>query len=238
MLLEGPHLVGEALEAGLELEAVLATPAFGGTPAGQALIERLPRPPLEVDASLLDAIADSDSPRGLVAIGVKAPASLDELSAEDSDSFVFADGLQDPGNVGALARVAEAAGARALLLSAGTVSAAHPRALRASAGSLLRLPVIEGTEPQAVSARLGGAWFRLQTRGGSSLYGAEDAALLSASGPRILAVGAEGAGLSREVEAAAGFDLTVPLAGQVESLNAAVAAAVVLFEWRRRALAG
>ncbi len=149
--------------------------------------------------------------------------------------YLYLDGLQDPGNLGALARVAEAAGAAGLALSPGCVHPNHPRALRASAGSLLRLPVAVGVEPEALDAHLAAAhprWAALVPRDGEDLYRAPLAGTL------ILAVGAEGPGLSPALLARAGLRLTIPMAAAVESLNATVAAALVLFEVRRRAIRG
>jgi TrmH family RNA methyltransferase len=127
--------------------------------------------------------------------------------------------------------VAEAAGAAGLALSPGCAHPNHPRALRASAGSLLRLPVALAAEPDALDARLAPVqprWAALVPRDGENLY---QAAL---DGTLILAVGAEGPGLSPALLSRAVLRLTIPMEPAVESLNATVAAALVLFEARRR----
>ena len=230
-LLEGTHLIEEALDAELELDAVLATRDYLDSPEARALLERLPRPPLEVDRELLDELADADSPRGLVATARLERGDVSSLPAV-GDLYVHADGLQDPGNLGALARVAEAAGAAGLALGPGTVHPNHPRALRASAGSLLRLPTAVGVAVDALADHLPGvAWAALATRGGEDLYAAALPHRL------IWMVGAEGPGLSEELERRADLRLTIPLASPVESLNATTAVAVALFEWRRQRLA-
>ena len=227
-LLEGTHLIEEALDAGIELDAVLATRAYLESPDAEKLLPRLPRPPLEVFPDLLEDLADADSPRGLVATARLERGDVASLPA-DGDLYVFADGLQDPGNLGALARVAEAAGAAGLALGAGTVHPNHPRALRASAGSLLRLKTALGAAPEALESHLPGVpWAALATRDGEDLYAAALPHRL------IWMVGAEGPGLSEELERRADLRLTIPLAPPVESLNATTAAAVALFEWRRR----
>jgi TrmH family RNA methyltransferase len=139
--------------------------------------------------------------------------------------------LQDPGNLGALARVAEAAGAAGLALSPGTAHPNHPRALRASAGSLLRLPVAVGCEAAAVDrhlAPLRPRWLALVPREGEDLWRA------ALDGALVLALGAEGPGLSPALRERADLGLTIPIEPPVESLNATVAAALVLFEVRRR----
>jgi TrmH family RNA methyltransferase len=230
-LLEGTHLVAEALAGGLPLETVLVTPGFLASPEGAALARRLPVEPLEVSPELLDDLTDADSPRGILAV-VRLPRSgLDALPVRPGSPYLYLDGLQDPGNVGALARVAEAAGAAGLALSPGTVHPNHPRALRASAGSLLRLAVAVNADPDALERHLAAAyprWAALVPRGGTDLYSAP------LDGTLILAVGAEGPGLSPTLAARAGLRLTIPVEPPVESLNATVAAALVLFEARRR----
>ncbi|HTG31495.1 MAG TPA: RNA methyltransferase [Thermoanaerobaculia bacterium] len=233
-LLEGTHLVAEALAAGLVLEEVLATPGFLDTPEGRRLarlLPGLPGLPLEVSPEILDELTDTDSPRGLLAVVLLPRSGVASLPVETDRPYLYLDGLQDPGNLGALARVAEAAGAAGLALSPGCVHPNHPRALRASAGSLLRLPVAVGVEPEALDAHLAAAhprWAALVPRGGEDLYRAPLAGTL------VLAVGAEGPGLSPALLDRAGLRLTIPMAAAVESLNATVAAALVLFEVRRR----
>jgi RNA methyltransferase, TrmH family len=249
-LLEGPHLVGEALAAGVELETVLATADFLDSPAGRALAARLGPPPFVVEPELLAAAADADSPRGLLAVAQLPRGGVTALPVVPGGTYLFVEGLQDPGNLGALARVAEAAGATAMALSPGTAHPNHPRALRASAGSLLRLPVATAVDADHLDRHLAGeggagnpgdpgnpgdrrapAWAALVPRGGTDLYRAAADAL---RGTLVLALGAEGPGVSAGLLARARIRLTIPLAPPVESLNATVAAALVLFELRRR----
>ena len=248
-LLEGPHLVGEAAALRLPLTSVLATPAFLDSDEGRRIaallaLDALGHPPVEpltVDPTLLDELADADSPRGILAVARLPRSGVAGLPLRERGVYLYADGLQDPGNLGALARVAEAAGVAGLALAPGSVHPNHPRALRGSAGSLLRLPVAVGVESDALGRRLAPLqprWACLAPRGGRDLYhlDAGDAALLD--GTLILAVGAEGPGLSPTVLVLADLPLTLPLEPPVESLNATVAAALVLFELRRRRLAG
>jgi TrmH family RNA methyltransferase len=234
-LLEGPHLVAEALAAGLVLEEVLATPPFLDSPEGRQLAGLLPLAPLAVSPELLADLTDADSPRGILAVARLPRLGPAALPVAAGRLYLYLDGLQDPGNLGALARVAEAAGAAGLALSPGCVHPNHPRALRASAGSLLRLPVAVGAGADALDAHLAPThprWAALVPRDGEDLYHAP------LDGTLILAVGAEGPGLSPELLARAALRLTIPMAAAVESLNATVAAALVLFEARRRKLVG
>ena len=233
-LLEGPDLLAEAAAAGVELAEVLATPGFLAGADARRLLPRLAREPRAVSPALLAELADADAPRGIVAIARLPRAGVDALPAA-AGAYLYLDGVQQPANLGALARVAEAAGARGLALAPGSVHPNHPRALRASAGSLLRLPVAVNAEPAELARHLSRRrplWVALQPRDGVPLWSAELPRNL------VLALGAEGPGLSAAAAGLAQLRLTVPMADPVESLNVAVAAGLVLFERRRRAAAG
>ncbi len=233
--------MSEALAAGLALEEVLVTPGFrAGRPDGDALLQALsalPQPPLEVADELLEELGDADSPRGLLAVARLPRHGVETLPRRRDGVYLYLERIQDPGNLGAVARAAEAAGATGLALSPETAHPNHPRALRGSAGSLLRLPVAVGVEPEALDRHLAGGgppprWTALVPRGGTPLWQAP------LDGTLVLAVGSEGQGVSEEIRRRAERGLTIPLAAPVESLNAAVAAALVLFEIRRRRTGG
>lgn len=231
LLLEGPHLVGEALTAGLRLDEVLASPEFLSSPEAAPLLSRLPTPPVAVEGGLLAELTDADSPKGLLAVASLPRTGVGLLPRVRGGVYLVLDHLQDPGNLGALARTAEAAGATAMALSPGTVHPNHPRALRASAGSLLRLPLAVETTIQEVESHLAGLdprWVALVPRGGLDLWQAP------LQGTLVVTLGAEGPGLSPALERRADLCITIPLAPPVESLNVTVAAAVTLFEIRRR----
>ncbi len=230
-MLEGPHLVGEALDGGLELEEALATPDFLLSPGGRILAARLRTAPVETAPDVLATLADADSPQGILALARLPRAGVEALPLRPRGVYVYAEGLQDPGNLGALARTCEAAGAAGLALGPGSAHPNHRRALRASAGSLLRLPTALHVEKNALRehlAALGPRWLALVPRDGVSWR------QLRVDGAVVLLLGAEGPGLSPDLLARADERVTIPLAPPVESLNATVAAAVVLFEIVRR----
>ena len=230
-LLEGPHLVAEAGAAGLELETVLATSEFLARASARGLLAALPSRPEEVTPRLLESLTDADSPRGILAVCRLPRAGVEALPVRPEGIYLYADRMQDPGNLGALARVAEALGAAALVLAPGSVHPNHPRALRASAGSLLRFPTAIEVEPTELVERLRPAsprWIALTPRGGDEPT-ADDL-----HGTLVLAVGAEGPGLSPRAAEGAAIRWTIPVKDPVESLNVTVAAALALFEIRRR----
>jgi TrmH family RNA methyltransferase len=229
-ILEGPHLVREALRAGLHLEFVLTTPEFAQREASQEILSRTDLTVSLVDPALLDEVCDTDSPRGVVAIASVPPTPLAAIPLVEDGLYLFVDGLQDPGNLGALARSAEAFGGVALILGPGTVHPNHPRALRASAGSLLRLPVAVDTSATDLATLLQPVtplWTVLTPRDGVSL------AEIPARGALVLTIGAEGPGVSKPIAAQADLQLTIGLRGEVESLNATVAASIALYEISR-----
>jgi len=230
-LLEGPHLVGAAIDAGKSLEAVFATPEFLQRPEGQLLLARLPSPPIEVAEPLLDEIADADSPRGLLAICELPRSGVESLPVQVEGIYLYASALQDPGNLGSIARAAEAAGATGLALGEGSAHPNHPRALRASTGSLLRLPVARNVGVEQLQSHLESmstTWLALDSGEGASIHE------VTTTGGLVLMTGSEGAGLPSEALAAADLKVSIPMAKPVESLNVVTAAAIALFEFRRR----
>ena len=231
-LLEGPHLLHAALDAKLQLEVVLATPEFIASEAAGPLLEAVEEILVAVRSDVLQSVADADSPRGLLAVAHLPCAGVAALPRAADGVYVFADGLQEPGNLGALARVAEASGATGLALAEGCAHPNHPRALRASAGSLLRLSVARDVALDELDEHLGSCdpiCLALTPRGGEDLYEVD-----LPPGAVVLMVGAEGQGLSPASLERAERKLSLPMRPAVESLNSTVAAALTLYEIERR----
>jgi len=219
VLLEGPHLVREARASGIVLEYAIATPEFLASTAGRALVDHQEFEIHEVAPPLLADLCDSDSPRGILAVGNLVRGGIDSLPLVDDGVYVYVDGIQDPGNLGALARTTEAFGGAALALSRTTAHPNHPRALRASAGSLLRLPIAVDVRPDQLAQHLESLsirWLALVPRGGLAPSATD------LTGPLVVAVGAEGPGLTEHVLERSDIRLTIPLVEPVESLNATV----------------
>ena len=144
---------------------------------------------------------------------------------------IVLDGLQDPGNAGTIARAAEAFGATGLMFLKGTVSPFHPKTLRASAGSLFRIPYVAGLEAPLARASL--QQHRVDIYAAMPFTGTERLAGDVDFGRRCaIVIGSEGHGVSRELQSIAD-DVAIPTVA-VESLNAAVAASVLLYEARRQ----
>lgn len=224
-------MVTAARAAGLPLLYALATPEFLSTAAGERLVSTLETEVTQVASGLLKELADADSPRGLLAVVELPRVGLEAVPVRRDGVYVYLDGLQDPGNLGAVVRVAEAFAATAVVLAPGCAHPNHSRALRASAGSLLRCPLARDAGAAELDAHLAAVepvWLALAPRGGRPLSEAR------LGGTLVIAVGAEGPGLSPAVLQHARRRVTIPLSPAVESLNAVVAAAIVLYETRRR----
>jgi len=232
LVAEGLHLVREALDAGAAIDLALGSPRLGATAEGRALsrdLEAARVPYLETSDDALDAAQDARSPQPVVCV-VRARAVELAESLERASLVVLACGVQDPGNLGAILRTADAAGADLLLASAGSADLHHPRAVRASQGSIFRLPALRGDLDGFVGELLARR-FRL--------LGADPRGELSFTdvdwGGRIaLVLGAEASGLPPGLEGRLAARIRIPMRDRVESLSIGAAAAVLLFEIRRR----
>lgn len=226
-LLEGRRLIDAALDSGSpKLRWLLFDPAAALTPGGSTLLARWEAAGLEAmscDPKLLRSVCDVDAPQGFVAMSACFAQPLDTvLSAEGP--IVVAAGLSNPANLGALLRVAAAAGAAGLVTTKGSSSLFHPRSVRASAGTLFALPSAQGVASVELiaAAELAGRELWAAATGGEDARGCSGAAY-------ALLFGAEGAGVPDELLAACTRTVAVPLANGVESLNVATAAAAVLY---------
>ncbi len=238
LLLDGVRLIRDACAAGAPIFAAIVSRAAlaGGDREVAGLARDLEAAGVPVAGgsdAVMTAVSPVRAPSAAVALGDHRPPSLDavlDAATGDSGCVVAAAGVQDPGNLGAIIRTAEAAGAAGVAVARPSADPYGWKALRGAMGSTLRLPVADGSSLAEVvdAARAGG--FRVLAavpRGGCPLAEADLA------GRRLVLVGGEGAGLS-PVAALADAAVSVPMAPPVESLNVAVAAGVILYEARRR----
>jgi TrmH family RNA methyltransferase len=229
--IEGPNLLTEALRAGLRIDCVFAAQG------AEHLLEDLDLPPeaetLLLPRELLASALTTEAPQPIAAL-IETPAWnwADILGGGDKAPplILVLAGLQDPGNLGTILRSAEAFGARGVLSLPGTVSAWNPKAVRASAGSVFRLPLLAAGAEESF-ARLREAGITLWT---TAVTGAAPAHLADLAGPIALLIGNEGNGVPEELAAQAERAVTIPCPGPVESLNASVAASVLLYEASRQ----
>jgi TrmH family RNA methyltransferase len=230
-LLEGVKLAEEALASQIEIERALVSTRFAESEAGAALIARLVEskvPWVAVRERLFRRASSLESPEGILLIARAATHPLASLAGE---LVVVLVGIQDPSNLGAMARVAEAAGASGLVKCRGSADPFQPKALRASMGSLARLPVFEGDEPESTLAALKERGFLLAAclpRGGA------DFRQVDFRTPLALVVGNESMGLPDRLLELSDIRVSVPMKDTVESLNVAVVTGLVLYEAARQ----
>jgi TrmH family RNA methyltransferase len=232
LLLDGPHLVREAILAGLDLEVAAfetgrADPEMAGLqrdlPAGRVVF---------ASPAVMRALSPARTPPGVVALAARPhPPALDALLARAGTLALGAIGVQDPGNAGAIVRAAEAGGATAVLTTADGADPFGWKALRGAMGSAFRLPLARVASADDVLALARGAGLQIVAaagRGGA----APDA--IDFRRPTAILLGAEGSGLPAGLLDAADARVTIPMAPPVESLNVAVTAALLVYEARRQ----
>jgi RNA methyltransferase, TrmH family len=246
---EGVRLVEEALRSGCRIEAVLFSES------GERHHERLAPltdraemafPVLRTTDRLFEGLADTEHPQGVAALVQPRVASFDEILRVTSDAcsplLVVLAGVQDPGNVGTILRTAAAFGATGAVTTAsgrsGTASPFSPKALRASAGAALHLPILAGMSLPILLTQLRVANVRTLASSVHEFHDGDQPLLapweVNWCQPVALLVGNEGAGLPEEVERSADARIRIPMASGVESLNAAAAAAVLFYEAARQ----
>jgi len=229
--IEGQNLLEEALRAGLHVDCVFI--AQGSEQMLAALNLSTGTDVLLVPRELLNPVLSTEAPQPVAALIDMPEWTWADLFADRGKTvplIIVLAALQDPGNLGTILRSAEAFGATGILSLPGTVSAWNPKAVRASAGSVFRLPLITVGEEDCF-ARLRQSGVKIWT---TRVNGAEPANRIDLSGPTALLIGNEGNGVPDALAAQADGALTIPCPGPVESLNAAVAASVLLYEASRQ----
>lgn len=232
MLAEGVRLVGEAVAAGVEVVEAAVSPRCGDESLRHELQSRA-RTFLDCSDDVLARLSALDTPQG-VAVLLRRPAVTEQqlLRGPGAPLVVVAAGVRDPGNLGSLLRAAEAAGASGCLTMRGGADPFRDKAVRGSMGSIFRLPVRHGFDAAGVIAF--GKAHRLQLVVADGGRGDRAHTAVDLRQPLLLVVGAEAAGVPDELVEAAAACVRIPLRGQVESLNVAVAAGVLLFEAQRQ----
>ena len=234
LLLDGAHLVADAVAAKVTFQLAAVTPASAERDDVRELVDALGRAGVEVitvSASVMDAVSPVKTPSGLVALAERPVLEAGQLYAGAAALLVLAVDVQDPGNLGAMVRVAEAAGATGFVAAGGSANPFGWKALRGSMGSALRLPIAsEAAADEAVAdARQHGCRVVAAVpRDGRSLFDVD------LTGPVAVVIGGEGQGLAASLVDAADERVTIPMQAPVESLNAAVTAALIVYEASRQ----
>lgn len=227
-VIEGRKMFEEA--PGERVTMIVASESFSKSREGAALLKGKKFD--VVSDSIFEALSDTKTPQGILAVVKQQPYTFDDLLGKDRPSFVLIlEHLQDPGNLGTILRASEAAGVTGILMSSDCVDIYNPKTVRSTMGSLYRVPFV-------VSEDLKGDIARLKQHG-IACYAAHLGAKISYEGadykkPCAFLIGNEANGLSDEIAALADCRILIPMAGKVESLNAAMAATVLMFEAARQ----
>ena len=234
LLLDGAHLVRDARDWGLAFEVVaVASSSLRINGEEGRLARTLAHEGVDViEASddVFDALSPVKTPSGIAAIVARQPVDAAEMCARTDAFLIVAVDVQEPGNVGALLRAAEAGGVTGAFVCG---SSAHPfswKAIRGSMGSALRLPLVSGVGTQAALACVRQAGVRTVA---AIARGAPDPDAIDWRGKVALVLGGEGAGLGDDVVAQCDTSVSIPMATTVDSLNVATAGAVLVYAARR-----
>jgi TrmH family RNA methyltransferase len=228
---EGVRLVEEALAAGIPVRGAIVSQDFGANARGAALLADLAGRAIPIEETtdrVFRELAATDTPQGVLAV-VEPPAwTLADLTPGRGAPVLVLDAVQDPGNVGTMLRTAFALGAAGTVLLKGSAEVGNPKVVRGAMGATFRLPIVAADVDEFC------AWVRRE-RLPVWVAAAEGTALERATVPErlVLVVGNEGAGVRPAIRELAQQHIAIPLARGAESLNAAVAAGILLHEIRR-----
>ncbi|MBK5242192.1 RNA methyltransferase [Clostridium sp.] len=223
-LVEGFRFTEEALDSDFEVAQIFIS-ASGEFKYENSSVKKKIQKNTKVYStsdSLFKSICDTEHPQGIIAI---VRNKLVEVRYEDG-FYVLADKIQDPGNMGTIIRTAHAAGALGVIITKGTVDIYNEKTLRATMGSIFKMPIIYDSDLLTVK-KLRDDGFKLVT---SSLECDKNFYEIDLKGKVIISVGNEGNGISEDVYALSDLKIKIPMPGGAESLNAAVAASIMIYE--------
>lgn len=224
-MLEGPHLVTAALNAGVPVRSLVLSVSGGGRAEHASAARHYGKPHVVVSDSVFAFFSDTETPAGIAA-EIEIPKAKPDLAA--SSGCVFLESVQDPGNVGGILRSAAAFGIRDAVLGRGCADPWSPKALRAAMGAHFSMRIAGDADLEKVVGEFGGTLVCTAPREGTPIARAQ----LPARAGWIF--GTEGKGVTRALAARAALRVTIPMAGLSESLNVGAAAAVCFYEASRR----
>lgn len=235
-LVEGFRLVEEAIRSGADIQAIIIDSEKS---LPEKMVSNLPQgcPVYTAAPHVVAKISSAETPQGIVAVvGMQEVFQAEEIGkifGQRSFFLAMLDGVQDPGNVGTIIRTADAAGVDAVILGEGTADLYNPKTVRSTMGSLFHLPVIKGNlQEWAGYCQAAGGKVIASAVNGETAY--TESVFSNNEGKVALIIGSEADGVSPDLLQLADVRVNIPIYGQAESLNAAVAAAVLLYEGARQ----
>lgn len=226
-IVEGINMVEEVIDREYEFTHILYSNKLLKIQGGRELFEKIRelKNVLEVEEYIFDSLSDTLTPQGVLAICKKTFYNLDDISIKE-DSYIFLDGLQDPGNMGTIIRSADAFNISGIILNRSTVDPYNPKVIRATMGSIFRLPIyyIENLEEDMKNLKNKG--YKLLS---TSLESSNNIRGVDFKNS-IVAIGNESSGVSEEIYALSDEKIKIEMPGSSESLNAGVAASIIMYE--------
>ncbi len=229
-LIEGRHLIEMSLASPYaSLKQVFFTEDFSSGREGRRLLKQLEETSvnlIKTSKLVMEKLTDTETPQGIAAVMALKTVALDAIPFKTVPLLVVCDGISDPGNIGTIIRACDAAGADAVLLTPGTCDAFMPKAVRASAGSILTIPVLSASVAELLSfleerrMRL----YAADVHASQSLYETDFRV------PAAIAFGNEAHGIGAELLKKADLRFRIPVIGRAESLNVAMAASISVYE--------
>ncbi|MDI6744985.1 MAG: RNA methyltransferase [Thermodesulfovibrionales bacterium] len=232
-IIEGPHLVETALTSGNKINAVFFTDSFRAKKDGQKILREIAKKTdeiFEVTEQIMNKLADTETPQGIIAIASYAMKNLEEIKFKTTPLVVAVDGVQEPGNLGAIIRTADAAGADAVIILSGTCDVFMQKTIRATAGSIFNIPIIYANTDNLFRWLKANGIMVIATAldSGKSIFNTDLKKSIA------FVFGNEARGVSGEVKRKADMILKIPILGRAESLNVSASAAVCLYETVRQ----
>jgi RNA methyltransferase, TrmH family len=238
-VVEGVNVLEAALDGDADIEALFAAPE--AETECPALLDRAARRGIIVhrlDSGVLERVAGTVTPQPVLGVARRHAPTLADVTAGGGDEaklLVVGVDVRDPGNGGTLIRSSEAAGAHGVIFCRGSVDVTNPKTVRASAGALFHVPVVEGCDPQEVLGVLGDLGLK---RIAAVAHDGERPDRVDLNAPVALVFGNEASGLPADILDRVDCQVTIPMPGRSESLNLGMAASILLYETRRQRAPG
>ena len=237
-MIEGLRLCEEAADSPWPIESVLYTAPFEQKPRGKRLLRKLQTRKAElvvVKSPVLDKLSDTMTAQGIICVARMKSVRLSDLWEKNLRVLVALHGIGDPGNVGTLIRTADAFGIGGVILSDDTVELYNPKVVRSTMGSLFHLPVLDDVDLKKTIAQLKRRRFKIF---GTDVRSGRKIDRLNRSGRICLLIGSEPEGLDKELLLLCDDVISIATCGRAESLNAAVAGGIVLYELTKQKTGG
>ena len=228
-IIEGLRMIDEAVRHNVDLEYILYSDNVFETNGGEALLKQIPSEYIlyKVPDKLLRKLTDTENPQGIIAVAKMVEGSLAAIDDRQDLFILVLDRLQDPGNMGTIIRTAEAAGVDAVIITKGSVDPYNSKTLRATMGAIFHIPLIQVDNNDEWLAMTKERNIKILASG---LEGSQDYSSISYAGSIAIVIGNEANGVEDTLLKAADKIVKIPILGKIESLNASIAAGILIYK--------